>query len=126
MVDKVGQLHGIPRSTSSPAPQRPQQGAGSFSKILAGKLEESRNLNFSAHAAQRISERNIKLGESDLATLANAADKAQAKGAKESLFLLRDLGFIVNIKNRTVVTALDTAELKERVFTNIDSTLILE
>ena len=47
------------------------------------------------------------------------------KGSKESLILLRDLALVVSVNNRTVITAIDKARQKERVFTNIDSTVIL-
>ena len=32
---------------------------------------------------------------------------------------------LVNIKNRTVITAVSSARQKEKIFTNIDSTVIL-
>jgi len=52
--------------------------------------------------------------------------RADEKGAKDSLVLLRDLAFIVNVKNRTVVTAVDGEHLKDNVFTNIDSAVIAQ
>ena len=48
-------------------------------------------------------------------------DRAAQKGARESLVLLDDVALVVSIKNRTVITAVDAANLKENVFTNIDS-----
>ena len=47
------------------------------------------------------------------------------KGARESLIMLRDLALVVNINNRTVITAMDKTRQKEKIFTNIDSTIIL-
>ena len=44
------------------------------------------------------------------------------KGMKESLVLVDDLAFIVNVKNKTVVTAVNDKE--ERIFTNIDGAVI--
>ena len=41
---------------------------------------------------------------------------------KESLVLVDDLAFIVNVKNKTVVTAVNDKE--ERIFTNIDGAVI--
>ena len=37
---------------------------------------------------------------------------------------LKDMAFIVNVKNRTVVTAIDNEHLKQNVFTNIDSAIV--
>ncbi|HXF99832.1 MAG TPA: flagellar protein, partial [Bacteroidota bacterium] len=42
----------------------------------------------------------------------------------DSLVLLRDLAFIVSVKNKTVVTAMCGENLRENVFTNIDSAVI--
>lgn len=52
-----------------------------------------------------------------------AVEKAAAKGAKDSLVIFNDLAFVVSVENRTVITALD--RVRERVFTHIDSAVIL-
>ena len=57
--------------------------------------------------------------------LAMGAGKAGAKGIKESLVIVDQLAFIVNIPNRTVVTAMDQAETEENIFTNIDGAVIM-
>ena len=48
-----------------------------------------------------------------------------AKGARESLIYMNDLAFVVSVKNRTVITAMDGPSAKENIFTNIDSAAIL-
>ena len=40
------------------------------------------------------------------------------------MVLVDDMAFIVNVKSRTVVTAVKDEELKENVFTNIDGAVI--
>ena len=52
-------------------------------------------------------------------------EKAQRKGARESLVLLDDVALVISIKNKTVITAVDKEKLKENVFTNIDSAVIV-
>ena len=64
--------------------------------------------------------------QQDLAKINNAMDQAQAKGAKESLFLMRDLALIVSVENRTVITALQGQQAKENVFTQIDSAVLID
>jgi flagellar operon protein len=54
------------------------------------------------------------------------ADKAAAKGAKQSLFMLHNVAMVVSISNRTVITAVDQQSMKDNVFTNIDSAAIIE
>jgi flagellar operon protein len=86
--------------------------------------EEITRIKFSQHAKNRVESRNLDLTSEDLSKLDAAVDKANEKGAKDSMIFLRDMAFIVNVKNRTVVTALDSEQIKDNVFTNIDSVLI--
>ena len=82
-------------------------------------------LRFSAHAMQRLQSRNISLTSDDVSKMNAMADKAAAKGAKNSLFIVRDVAMVVSIKNRTVITAVDPDSMKDNVFTNIDSAAII-
>ena len=93
----------------------------SFDAILEGEVNK---LKFSKHAQQRLDSRDIHLNEADLTSLEQAVDLARGKGAQDSLVMLRDLAFIVNIANKTVVTALDGKGAEGNVFTNIDSAVI--
>ncbi|HEY9187070.1 MAG TPA: TIGR02530 family flagellar biosynthesis protein [Bacteroidota bacterium] len=98
-----------------------EPGKKSFDDILN---EEITRLKFSQHAKNRVEARNLDISSEDLTKLDEAVDKASEKGAKDSLIFLRDMAFIVNVKNRTVITALDSEQIKDNVFTNIDSVLI--
>ena len=51
--------------------------------------------------------------------------KAAAKGARSSLLVMKDVALIVSVTNRTVITAVDGSSLKDNVFTNIDSAVIV-
>jgi flagellar operon protein len=82
------------------------------------------DIKWSAHAAARMKQRGINLGEAQLARLESAVNKAAAKGSKESLVLMDDVAMVVSVKNRTVITALARDQAKENVFTNIDSAVI--
>ena len=103
-------------------------GGGSFRDVLrtASGPATSLPLKFSAHAQARLESRNIQLTSEDLAKMNAMADKAAAKGAKQSLFMMRDTAMVVSITNRTVITAVDQNSMKENVFTNIDSAAIIE
>ena len=52
-------------------------------------------------------------------------EKAQQKGIKESLVLVDQLAFIVNVPSSTVVTAMDRQDATENIFTNIDGAVII-
>jgi flagellar operon protein len=101
--------------------------AGSFKEILrrAGEPAQNEPLKFSAHALARLASRNISLSHEDLAKMNAMADKAAAKGAKQSLFMMRDIAMVVSVKNRVVITAVDGDSMRENVFTNIDSAAII-
>ncbi|MBN1759559.1 MAG: hypothetical protein JW863_14630 [Chitinispirillaceae bacterium] len=94
-----------------------------FSSILESRLGE---VKFSAHAATRMKSRSIEMTPAMMGKLRKAVDGAERKGAKDSLVLLKNYAFIVNIPNRTVITAMDGASLKDNIFTNIDSAVVAE
>lgn len=100
----------------------------SFEQILSLKnetrIKQSEELVFSKHAKNRLSERNIDLSDKQLERLKDGADRAEKKGIKESLVLVDNLAFIVNVKNNTVITAMDQTESNENIFTNIDGAVI--
>ena len=96
----------------------------SFGEILKSRqaAEETGELKFSKHANQRLASRNIDLSSAQLKRLENGTNKAREKGIKESLVMVDDLAFIVNVPSKTVVTAVNDAE--KGVFTNIDGAVI--
>ncbi len=96
-----------------------------FQDVLAKEITQKAGLKFSAHAQQRMARRNIKLNEQEFERFSTGVDKVASKGARESLILVDDVAFVVSVKNRTVVTAVDGKNLKENVFTNIDSVVIM-
>ncbi len=81
-------------------------------------------VRFSKHAANRLTDRNIELSKSQLDRLNSGTMQASMKGINESLVLVDDMAFIVNIKNNTVITAMDKNSSDENVFTNIDGAVI--
>lgn len=94
----------------------------SFDQILN---QEISGIKFSQHALQRLQSRSINLNQAELAKLSGAVEKAAQKGAKESLILMNNLALVVSVKNKTVITAMDGASMKDNVFTNIDSAVIV-
>ena len=89
------------------------------------KLEESSELKFSKHATSRLESRNISLSEEQSARLESGVEQAKAKGISESLVIVDSLAFIVNVPNKTVVTAMDQNETMSNEFTNIDGAVII-
>lgn len=89
-------------------------------------LSQTRSpLKFSSHATQRLKERKIEMDPATMAKVNDAIDKADAKGVQDTLVLTKDAALIVNVKNRTVVTAMDRGALTGNVFTNIDGAVLV-
>lgn len=104
---------------------RAAQAVQPFEELLQSTVDRGVSLKFSAHAKERLSLRNINLSEEDLNRMNDAVNKAAAKGARQSLLVMDNQAFIVSVPNRTVITALDGGSMKENVFTNIDSAVIV-
>jgi flagellar operon protein len=108
------------------APTRQGQPAGkpdgpSFADVL-GKTADA--VQLSGHAKARIERRGIELAPDTLARLQHGVDRAAAKGSRESVVFVDDVAFVVSVKARTVITAVDRASMRDHVFTNIDSAVI--
>ncbi len=99
--------------------EREAAGKPNFSDILTDK---SSQVKFSKHASQRLETRQIDMSEEQRARLQDATSQAREKGMKESLVMVDNLAFIVNVKNNTVITAVN--DTKKAVFTNIDGAII--
>jgi len=99
----------------------------SFEEILKQKqaMNEGSALKFSKHASMRLQSRNIELSSEQKERLETGAEKAEAKGMKESLVIVDSYSFIVNVPSKTVVTAMDQKESEENIYTNIDGAVII-
>ena len=115
-------------------PSTAGQGISTSSKVentdngisFAETLSQTQNLRFSNHAQKRLEARNINLTADGITRLSNAVDKAEKRGGKESLVMVDDMAFIVNVRDRLVVTALDSKTRGEGVFTQIDSVVFAD
>ena len=103
-----------------------QENLVSFQEILQNKSQEqnvsgTQDLKFSV----RLENRGIELTDAQLERLNGGARKAGQKGIRDSLVIVDDLAFIVNVPNKTVVTAMNSRETEENVFTNINGAVIM-
>ncbi len=99
--------------------------SGGFDAILKQQQSQNEEIKFSRHAELRLQSRNISLSQDQKDKMKEAVSRAQSKGVKDSLVLMDNLAFVVNVRNRTVITAANSNELKENVFTNIDGAVII-
>lgn len=140
-LHKLGQLSenigGIkPSSSPSISPAGLKDGPGfadTLKKItdqnsvggIQPQVGAEKALVFSKHAVERMQTRGIGMNPGRMERLDTAFTKAAEKGSKNTLVLMDDSAFIMSVKNKTIVTAMDKATLKENLFTNIDSTIIV-
>jgi flagellar operon protein len=113
---------GAPRPT--PGPGAAGGSAASFEGVLRSKLDQAAGIHFSGHALERLRRRGIDVGEATMARLEDGVSRASAKGAREALVLIDGTAFVVSVRNRTVITAVGADQMRDRVFTNIDSAVI--
>ncbi|MCD6287909.1 MAG: flagellar biosynthesis protein [Candidatus Hydrogenedentes bacterium] len=117
------QRPGIKAAGSRLADVRPSDGT-SFRDALR-QATSNKDVKFSAHATDRLRSRQIAVTSEQRARLRGALDTASAKGARESLVLMDDLALVVSVPNRTVITVARQADLAEKMFTGIDSAMVL-
>lgn len=114
-------MSGIPRqNTTAPGTGERQTG---FGQLLQEKAKVG--LNFSKHAAKRLNERGIAVDNQLMSDLEHAVEGARKKGAKDVAVIGPQGVFIVNVPNNMVVTTMGQQDMRERVFTNIDSAVLM-
>ena len=116
-----GAITPTPMDIAAQGQQAPKVTGPAFGDVLA---EKSAQVQFSGHALQRVRRRGIEVDTATLARLQNGVDRAAGKGARESVVFVDSTAFVVSVRNRTVITAVDREHMKDHVFTNIDSAVI--
>jgi len=94
-----------------------------FDALLRDKMAPE-SIKFSRHASERMQSRGIVFNPQQLERLESAIEQINIKGGRESLVMLDDTALVVSVKNDTVVTVVSKDQLKNNVFTNIDSAVI--
>lgn len=93
-----------------------------FKDIFNEKVENE--VVFSKHASDRIKERNIDVSPDVTEKLNEATEQAKEKGLKNVLVMIENQAFIISTLNNKVITAVNSQDLKENIFTNIDGAVI--
>lgn len=124
----TGKTAGVPQPAQNGGTQSAAQ-SSDFAKELRSQLEamnQSGGVQFSKHAMDRISERNIDLSEDNrLDRLNRAVTLAGEKGSDDALVMIDSTAFLVSIKNNKVITTIAADDMQGSIFTNIDSTVIM-
>lgn len=128
-IDRMGGLSPLPPSTrpaAAPAPNGATPAAnGGVGPSFAEALQQSTGgVQFSKHALERLQRRNIAANTATMRRLERGVDMAARKNARDAVVMVDNTAFVVSVKNRTVITAIDAAQMRDHVFTNIDSAVV--
>ena len=116
-----GALSPTPLDIAATTPVTAPPRGPAFGDVLAQKTA---SVEFSGHALQRVRRRGIELNQGTMERLQSGVERAAGKGARESVVFVDNTAFVVSVRNRTVITAVDRDHMKDHVFTNIDSAVI--
>ena len=120
-VERIGGASPLPPSAAPPA--APPSGVGT--PAFADRLRQSSGgVEFSKHALERIQRRGIATDPTSMARLQRGVELADGKGAREAVVMVDNSAFVVSVANRTVITAIASAQMRDHVFTNIDSAVV--
>ena len=123
-------IHGIDKTANIISTKLPVKSFGSkekhgdFQRTFEAVLSNKTDLKFSGHAIDRLTDRGVQIDENTIVRLDKAVSAAGKKGSDQSLVLLDEMAFVVSVKDKTVITAMETDNMKEGVFTKIDSAVI--
>ena len=115
-------IPGVGGPAPATAPQAPARVDGpSFHEVLRGRAT---GVQFSGHAVQRLERRGIQVDVPTLQRLDDGVQRAAGKGARDAVVFVDGTAFVVSVRNKTVITAVDRDHMRDHVFTNIDSAVI--
>lgn len=129
-MNKINQINQINQITNAGdlklkhAAAQAEQGV-QFGEVLKQRIGSQQNVQFSKHAALRVQQRGIEMTDGLMNDLNQAIQKAREKGAKDVVVIGEKGAFIVNVPNNVVVTTMSGTEMKENIFTNIDSAVLI-
>lgn len=126
-LDQMADVY-LQKSSSISSSSQIREQENSFQQILeqANKRKlQTETVTFSKHANERLTSRNINLDAEQMERLNKGIMQAKEKSINESLVMMDNIAFIVNIKNNTVVTAMDQSSNDSNIFTNIDGAVIV-
>lgn len=103
-------------------------GKEGFDQVLKGTLgpQQTNELpGLSSHASKRLERRQLDMNNQELLKIKEAMGKLKSKGGKDSLVITDQAAYIVDVENNKVVTAVGREQMKDNIFTKIDSTVLV-
>ncbi|MFZ3576611.1 TIGR02530 family flagellar biosynthesis protein [Virgibacillus sp. DJP39] len=107
-------------NTRKPVLQQ-QETSNNFKDMLI----DAQLVKVSKHAKERLQERNITINDKQWQLITEKMVEAKNKGITDSLVVTDNAALLVSTKNHTVVTAMDREEATNKIFTNINGTILI-
>jgi flagellar operon protein len=135
----TGQVNGFPNAVTRPEDPSDSPFARELRAMLAengtrtaiaegtgihGDTTVASTVLFSKHAISRMEARGIDMDAETLSRLTRSLNLAKAKNCSESLVLIDGDAFLVYVGTNKVITAMTEEDIRDSIFTNIDSTII--
>jgi flagellar operon protein len=118
-------IHQVPRQHALQFPSKQNIKTTNPSLDFKTVLQEQQELKVSKHASERLQERNIHLNDQQWQLISDKVSEAKQKGVTDSLVVMNNAALLVSAKNNTVVTAMNLDEATNRIFTNINGTILI-
>ncbi|WP_018922548.1 TIGR02530 family flagellar biosynthesis protein [Salsuginibacillus kocurii] len=119
-------LQPLPKPTPTRKPEtESKESQTRFQDMLQQKIDDTKELKMSRHAAERMESRDIQINDEEWTKIQAKVAEAKEKGVRDSLVLTEDAALVISAKNDTVVTAMDRGEAESHIFTNIDGTIVM-
>tara|TARA_B100001250_G_scaffold243390_1_gene209223 strand:- start:215 stop:613 length:399 start_codon:yes stop_codon:yes gene_type:complete len=125
-------LRGVtPRSIIDPIggtearPNQEVRAGPTFDEILEARLPAG-TVVVSAHAKAALEVSGIELSPMDLDRIGKGIDQLGDAGGQEGLLISEKAAFAVRVSDRTITAATAREEVKDSVFTDIDSALLID
>ena len=96
-----------------------------FEEILAARLPAG-TVIVSAHAKAALERSEIELSPMDLDRIGSGIDRLAEAGGRNGLLIGDKAAFVVNVPERTVASITAHEEVKDNVFTQIDSVVLID
>jgi flagellar operon protein len=120
----TGHVHNLALVPPGPAASEPRPASANVAANGPAFADVLQSVSFSNHALARLQRRGIEVDAATAQRLDTGVSRAAAKGSRDAVVLVDDTAFVVAVRNRTVITAVDSAHMRDHVFTNIDSAVI--
>jgi flagellar operon protein len=101
------------------------QSGPTFDEILEARLPAG-TVVVSAHAKAALELSGIELSPMDLDRIGKGIDQLGDAGGQEGLLISEKAAFAVRVSDRTITAATAHEEIKNSVFTDIDSALLID